>query len=60
MQIVIDIPQQIYDLLQITDYIECQDRNLANDILKRIKNGTPLQEHCEGSCPYYPTESEDD
>ena len=44
MQIVIDIPNEIYDTLQIMEYIECQDRHLATDILKRIKNGTPLPE----------------
>ena len=55
MKLVIDIPEDVKGII---------DRKGTNEIVvetiwKAVKNGIPLEEHCE-SCMYYPIETEDD
>lgn len=53
MQVVIDVPEDKYNT--IMNYPKKWDEWALN----AIKNGTPLEEHCD-SCIYMPTESEDE
>ena len=55
MLLVIDIDGKTYENT-------CNESMLppdVTDVVKGIKNGTPLKEYCNG-CIYYPTETEDD
>ena len=59
MKYVIDIPdvtKKVFDNADNT-YFSFYDYNSV--IGKAIRNATPLEEYCD-SCPYQPTESEDD
>ena len=55
MKLIIDIDEDIYNMVCITGTFGRFRFNTS----KAIKNGIPLEEHCE-SCIYYPTETEDD
>ena len=54
-RIVIEIPEEYYNDI-------CNSETVSNYsvlyALDGIRNGTPLEEHCD-SCIYIPTESED-
>ena len=55
MQIVIDIPSEMYDWFE-NGFPDEDDTEKSWQI---VKNGTPLVEHCD-SCIYMPIESEDE
>ena len=56
MKLIIDIAESYYkDLLAL----ELKAEEHLSYEMEMIRNGIPLEEHCE-SCIYYPTETEDD
>ena len=59
MKLVIELPDEVKNAFDNADDINFSFYDYNSVIGKAIRNATPLEEYCD-SCPYQPTESEDD